>query len=144
MQTKLGGGVGQKQPYCQKCKMTEDLHINSVNKKSGRISYMCNDCNTERCKKYRKTKEGKKNIYKAVYKSTKKFQDKQNARMSLNYHLKKGNIIKSTICIVCLKDGKLEAHHDDYSKPLKVKWVHRKCHAKLHKKNAKIQYKNKR
>lgn len=34
-------------------------------------------------------------------------------------------------CIVC-GDEKSERHHEDYSKPLKITWLCRKCHAAYH------------
>lgn len=46
--------------------------------------------------------------------------------------LKKG-ILKKQPCVYC-KKKRVDAHHDDYSKPLKVIWVCRKCHSKLHRK----------
>ncbi len=44
--------------------------------------------------------------------------------------LKKGTLIKPERCENCnTKTAYLEAHHDDYSKPLEVRWLCRKkCH----------------
>jgi hypothetical protein len=33
-----------------------------------------------------------------------------------------------------------EAHHEDYSKPLEVTWLCRKCHAELHKQYRKVKF----
>lgn len=46
--------------------------------------------------------------------------------------IRDGRLIKKP-CNVC-KSEKVEAHHDDYEKPLKVKWLCGKHHAEHHKK----------
>jgi len=46
--------------------------------------------------------------------------------------LKKGILIKPTKCQDCQEEAPLHAHHDDYSKPLEVKWLCVPCHGKRH------------
>lgn len=123
-----------KTPYCQHCKQTDVPLQKQSTSKTGRISHMCRECNTARCKEYRHTPEGKKKCFDAVYRSTKKHYDKQLARMKLNYHVRKGNIIKPNDCESCHENKKLDGHHEDYSKALEVKWLCRGCHADADKK----------
>lgn len=99
--------------------------------KNGAISYMCRKCCTERNKKYRSTEKGRENIFSAVYRSVKKYPEKQRARVTLNNSIKKGELNRPEFCSICLTHKKIEAHHKDYSKPLDVVWVCRPCHKVL-------------
>ncbi len=40
--------------------------------------------------------------------------------------------IKKGICEICKRKRKICAHHDDYNKYLKVRWLCKSCHSKLH------------
>lgn len=48
--------------------------------------------------------------------------------------IRKGKMTKPDNCIKCKTNNKrLEAHHDNYSKPYEVKWLCRSCHILQHK-----------
>jgi hypothetical protein len=42
--------------------------------------------------------------------------------------IKRGEIVRGTICEQCASTQTIEACHDDYSQPLKVKWLCIRCH----------------
>lgn len=54
---------------------------------------------------------------------------KATARSYANVYVKRGGL-KPQTCEVC--GEKAEKHHDDYSKPLEVRWLCRKHHLGLH------------
>jgi len=54
---------------------------------------------------------------------------KANARAYLHEYIKRGKITKG-VCEVCGKPA--EAHHDNYDKPLEVRWFCREHHLELH------------
>ncbi len=55
--------------------------------------------------------------------------EKINAHAKVHRAVKNGTLIRSKTCELCGTDkGKMEGHHDDYSKPLDVKWLCRLCH----------------
>lgn len=59
-----------------------------------------------------------------------RYPEKVSARKILAQAIRSGNIVKQS-CEVC---GDLVSfgHHDDYSKPLEVRWLCRKHHRELH------------
>lgn len=54
------------------------------------------------------------------------------ARQYLNVYLRRGKVVKKP-CEVCGSENS-QAHHDDYSKPLEVRWFCREHHLDLHNK----------
>lgn len=55
---------------------------------------------------------------------------KHKAHVLLSYHTRSGSIIRKP-CEIC-GDGKSHAHHDDYSKPLQVRWLCATHHRLVH------------
>ena len=90
----------------------------------------------DRKKKYFATTKGKSVLRKSIAKYRSKFPDKQRARWLLNKAVERGNI-KRLPCEICgFKNT--DGHHKDYSKPLVVIWVCRKCHGAIHRGKKKI------
>ena len=118
---------------CVHCKTTEGPFIKN-NQTEEYTYYWCNPCNTARIKKYRHTKKGAAATYAAVRSQYAKAPYKQIARIALFHAIQIGKIIRPEECSVCHKKIKVEGHHPDYSKPLEVIWMCRRCHFDLHKK----------
>lgn len=59
--------------------------------------------------------------------------EKAHARYEVRGAIEKGFLVRPDICTLCGRDGMIFAHHSDYSDPLNVDWLCRKCHGKLHK-----------
>lgn len=57
---------------------------------------------------------------------------KSAAWVLLNNAVKTGKIERPSKCEECGVDSLVHGHHDDYSKPLSVKWLCIKCHGKKH------------
>lgn len=55
---------------------------------------------------------------------------KMNARSYANVYLRRGKIERKP-CSEC-KSPKAQMHHEDYSKPLDVEWLCRRCHLAHH------------
>jgi hypothetical protein len=84
--------------------------------------------NREYNKEYRK-----KNGYYNETNSKKRYPEKEHARYLLRQAVRKG-LIKRKSCQVCRKKN-AQAHHDDYFKPLEVKWFCPLHHSEYHKCN---------
>jgi hypothetical protein len=46
--------------------------------------------------------------------------------------LRRGDLVRPTVCSRCFKLCKPQAHHPDYSKPLDVAWLCKQCHTLMH------------
>lgn len=56
---------------------------------------------------------------------------RKKARSILNHYLRDNNIHRQP-CEIC-GNKKAEAHHDDYDKPLEIRWLCFNCHRQWHK-----------
>lgn len=57
------------------------------------------------------------------------------ARASVSRAVKNGSLVKPDYCEECLHftpSRYLHGHHDDYSKPLEVRWLCTSCHTDVH------------
>ncbi len=72
--------------------------------------------------------KGIKTIKKRIVKDLNWFED--NANRLWGEHMLRNNI-KRGFCQACHKKKGI-AHHPDYSKPLQIIWLCRKCHSKVH------------
>lgn len=65
--------------------------------------------------------------------------EKREAHIAVMHEIRMGRLQRADACDGCgqsvaeLRAGdRLEAHHDDYNKPLEVRWLCRRCHAAVH------------
>lgn len=58
--------------------------------------------------------------------------EKVAARQAVNNAVKRGDLVKPKVCESCRKEKRLTGHHDDYTKPLVVRWLCYGCHGKEH------------
>lgn len=125
---------GMKQPYCSSCKTIKNLMPKPYSRGRGNGEYYrCRSCNAEHAARYRQTKRGKEAAYRAQASYYSRSKDKVMARAAVKRALVSGELLKPDNCTNCLVPARLDAHHDDYSKPLDVIWLCRTCHANRHK-----------
>lgn len=89
-------------------------------------------------KEYQRTLAGKKAFYNSTRNQHKRYPEKVRARLKLNRAVKSGKIVKQP-CEVC-GNREVNGHHDDYSKPLEVRWLcmvhHKQVHGYMQEKTA--------
>jgi len=56
--------------------------------------------------------------------------EKRRAHVLLNRAIKLGKMMRPDFCSECLEKCKPDGHHVDYSLPLNVVWICRKCHSR--------------
>ena len=135
--------IGSTRKFCSpKCRHLHSLRCKKCGKSLIGLpkSYinMCRECSSLRMREYNKTKSGKKVRDESRRKNEKKFPEKSRARAILNFKLQTGHIKKPKNCSRCKKPKEIQAHHEDYSKPLEVKWYCRQCHMRVHNRGLEI------
>lgn len=65
-------------------------------------------------------------------KNKEKLKPMRDAHKLVMYAIRLGVIIKKYTCEMCSSNVKIEGHHDDYTKPLEVRWLCKSCHNRLH------------
>jgi len=73
---------------------------------------------------------------------SKRNKHKRNAHLKVARAILKGTVIRKYSCEKCSSDLLVEAHHEDYSKPLDVVWLCSKCHHLRHKELREIERNN--
>lgn len=78
-----------------------------------------------------------KNYYHYKKLQIERYPEKVEARKIVQKAIKCGKLIRQP-CEICSTIERVEAHHDDYTKPLKVRWMCKKHHLEYHRKRGEI------
>lgn len=82
---------------------------------------------------YQKTERGRVAAGRAKLAYIERNPSKRQAHNAVNNAVKDGRMTKPEACEECGGEGIIHGHHDDYSKPLDVKWLCTACHSAAHK-----------
>jgi len=85
----------------------------------------------ERARLYEQTEEGKRQNYARVKRWRAENPEKYVAHTIVGNAVRDGKIVKGS-CVLCGVAKNVDAHHDDYTAPLDVTWLCRKCHGATH------------
>lgn len=156
-------GTGERSPHCSDCQaIKEDIQqcycnaCRSVRGKkwaleTGRVQknqtglcpcgaerapnqpYFCASCKAEDSRKWRAIHRTPQEELDRLKQERDEYQEfKRSVRKVTQYYIKTGIIVKQS-CEVCAVNEDVEAHHDDYNKPMEVRWLCRKHHLEHHK-----------
>ncbi len=92
----------------------------------------------EKLRQYNKTERGRDVHDAAVSRSRQRYPERSKARFAVNNAIAQGRL-EPKPCEVCAAP-KAEAHHDDYSKPLEVRWLCNRHHREHHRKEKEQQH----
>ncbi len=81
---------------------------------------------------YAKTERGKTAIRRGQLAYIVRNPERRAAHISLGNALRAGKVIRPKECQDCGTVARIQGHHDDYSKPLDVRWLCVPCHTKAH------------
>ena len=59
---------------------------------------------------------------------------KKHAQYLVHKAVAEGTLERPETCEICGRKTRIEGHHENYDKPLEVKWLCHKCHLRLHRK----------
>ena len=60
------------------------------------------------------------------------FKKRRYVRVLTSKAIRCGKLIRPKCCELCLSEGRIEAHHIDYGRPMFVSWLCKRCHVKAH------------
>lgn len=83
-------------------------------------------------KEYIATEAGKQAKKRAVDAYNKRHPMRYAAHVITGNAIRDGKLIQASNCSVCNSTEKIEGHHDDYTKPLEVRWMCEECHKEWH------------
>jgi hypothetical protein len=111
----------------------------------GRLNY-CMECvkarvsnhrllNIEKINEYDRARSSQPKRIKQLEKLVKRNNSdpvRRRAHQATSNAIRDGRLIRPDFCSICGKQCKPEAHHDDYTRPLNVRWLCRSCHCRHH------------
>jgi hypothetical protein len=129
----------------------KDGHLNTCKICHNKISKKYREDNPKECAAAKKRcYERKPEVYKAKAKEWRKshlesrkeefkkykekYPEKVAAHVAVMVEVRSGQMCPPDYCEGCFGSAPLEAHHPDYSKPLNVEWLCKKCHTEIHRK----------
>lgn len=127
LETEFGKRAASPDGLAHKCKSCQKAYDKT---RSGSRS------REEARKKYAKTEQGRAAGRRAKDAWLARNAIKRGANIIVGNAISSGKLRKQDFCSFCGLDGvRIHAHHDDYAKPLEVRWLCSRCHTDWHNKN---------
>lgn len=130
---RMADGLLGKCKTCTKRDVKENEDKNEQRTKEYKREWGLRPESMEKKAAYRRTDAGKKAVRKSMANWLEKNPHKRSAQISVGNAIRDGKLVRLP-CGIC-GNTTADAHHDDYSKPLEVRWLCRKHHAEWHRNN---------
>jgi len=135
--------VGLTGKTCRRCQQDlplEAFAVTKMNKTEYRWPY-CRPCEIARQADRRERGLHLVKARRHVAKAREKYPEKTAAQKIFNEAVRRGQLVRPDTCEACgqkpalnrLGRSSIQGHHDDYSKPLEVRWLCQPCHNRHHK-----------
>jgi ribosomal protein S27AE len=115
---------------------TADKHLNKCKTCSKWDAYLYRVKNVEKVRAYEKKRaklvHRKAHSAKWAVISRERHPYKYQAHCAVNNAVRDKKLLKPEVCSACGNKGTIAGHHDDYSKPLDVRWLCYDCHRDHH------------
>lgn len=126
-------GLTSRCKECHKKKVRENRRANAEYYKKYDAERFQKDPKVRaRHRRYQKTEAGKASMNRARKKWLEENPMRRAASTMVNNAVRDGKLLKPDKCSECGASGRIDGHHEDYNKPLDVKWLCRSCHVKAH------------
>ncbi|MBW8268314.1 hypothetical protein [Caldovatus aquaticus] len=89
---------------------------------------------------YRQTPKGRAAAQRAKVRYEERHPEKRAAHIALGNALRDGRVMRPKACEQCGASGRLHGHHDDYTRPLDVRWLCVACHEGEHHSESEVQH----
>lgn len=127
-----GNGHRRLHAWCKACHKAYRIEHKDRRKV---LMYEWQKRNLERRREQWRLNNKKRYNYEASLKRKQNDPEKHKAHIVVSNAIARGNLIKHP-CMICGKIERVQAHHDDYSRPLDIKWLCPSHHRLFH--NGKI------
>ncbi len=119
---------------CRTCGAEGGVEVFRRRRDASTLQTICRSCEIKRQRELMASKPSKtRRSNPQVYKNYKaRNPEKSKAHIAVRFAIERGELIRQA-CENC-GAKQSQAHHEDYGKPLDVKWLCHKCHRKEHRK----------
>ncbi len=127
---------GERKPMTEfyKHKMMKDGHLNKCKECAKKDVAEHREKNIEKIRAYDRARGNRQPPeYEKEYR--RRFPGKYKAHYMVSNAVRGGKMKREDKCSECGSDFRVEAHHDDYSYPLTVRWLCSACHKQWHAKH---------
>ena len=130
---------------CSKCGIVKPITEFYKNHRttSGHVN-KCKDCTKSDVRKYRRDNpsvqerdrmRGSRQPAGYLREYREKYPKKYAAHNAVNNAVRDGRLHKGSSCEICGSSFSISGHHDDYNRPLEVRWLCSLCHCRWHAEN---------
>ena len=120
---------------CSQCNLDLPVSEFSIRKRGiDGLQAWCRNCRREYAREYARKSRDLVAHRKSQRRYLEKNKHKRMAHSAVKIAIKQGVMIVPLWCQRCHCVSDLEAHHEDYSKPLEVVWLCTTCHGLIHRK----------